>query len=95
MMGLENYDIGAAYLFAYYIPMIAFSWFTRKMFMAGWYDYKAKKSDSFKNSILALTYYEDDLYIDNFQTLNDGRFSMELLYQSKGITVEGKATISL
>lgn len=72
---------------AYGACVMTFSWFEKKMFMAGWYDYIAKQQNPITNSMLSLS-YEYELLVDNVNVSDSGNCSCCVLYNNESTTLE-------
>lgn len=71
----------------YSLTVMTFSWFERKMFMAGWYDYIAKQQNPIMNSMFSLS-YECELLVDNVNVSDSGYCSCYVLYNNESTTLE-------
>lgn len=71
----------------YGLSVMTFSWIEKRMFMAGWFDYIAKKQNPILNSFLSLS-YESELLVDNIKVLGLANCSCDVIYNNESITLE-------
>lgn len=71
----------------YGLSVMTFSWIENRMFMAGWFDYIAKKQNPILNSFLSLS-YELELLVDNVNVLGTADCSFDVVYINESATIE-------
>ena len=71
----------------YGLSVMTFSWIEKRMFMAGWFDYIAKKQHPILNSFLSLS-YESELLVDNVNVLGTADCSFDVVYFNESATIE-------
>lgn len=71
----------------YGLSVMTFSWIEKRMFMAGWFDYIAKKQNPILNSFLSLS-YESELLVDNVNVLGTADCSFDVVYFNESATIE-------
>lgn len=90
---LHEWNLLWSYLLAneaidpYSLSVMTYSWIERRMYMAGWFDYIAKKKNPILNSFLSLS-YESELLVDNIKVLGTANCSCDVIYKNESITLE-------
>lgn len=90
---LHEWNLLWSYLLAneaidpYSLSVMTYSWIERRMYMAGWFDYIAKKQNPILNSFLSLS-YESELLVDNVNVLGTSNCSCDVIYKNESITLE-------
>ena len=90
---LHEWNLLWSYLLAneaidpYSLSVMTYSWIERRMYMAGWFDYIAKKKNPILNSFLSLS-YESELLVDNIKVLGTANCSCDVIYKNESITLK-------